>query len=98
MPIQTRFQPYPLDYALICQHQINGHGMHMNVVQMLQKFVVQQVGQEKLICYPSHPQHPWQIVIPSSLLENMIMWYQHVLNHVGMTRLYETIGTHFYHS
>jgi hypothetical protein len=43
--------PYPLDYALIHQHQMNDHGLHMNVVQMLQKFVVQQVGQEQLICY-----------------------------------------------
>ena len=64
--------PYPLDYALIRQHQINDHGMHMNVIQMPQKFVVQQVGQEQLICYRSHPQHPWRIVIPSSLLDNVI--------------------------
>jgi hypothetical protein len=30
----------------------------MNVVQMPQKFVVQQVGQEQLICDRSHPQRP----------------------------------------
>lgn len=43
--------PYPLDYALFCQCQINDHELNMNVVQMPQKFVVQQVGQEQLICY-----------------------------------------------
>jgi len=90
--------PYPLDYALIRQHQINDHGMHMNVVQMPQKYVMQQIGQEQLVCYRSHPQRPWRIVIPSTLLDNVIAWYHHVLNHVGMTRLFETIGTHFYHS
>jgi RNase H-like domain found in reverse transcriptase len=34
----------------------------------------------------------WQICIPSASLNNIINWYHTVLNHTGMTRLYETMA------
>jgi transposase InsO family protein len=39
----------------------------------------------------------WRIAIPTTLLIPIIKWYHIMLSHVGMTRLYGTIATHFYH-
>ena len=40
---------------------------------------------------------PWQIVIPETLIDPIIIWYHKILSHVGMTRLYNTISVHFNH-
>jgi transposase InsO family protein len=39
----------------------------------------------------------WQICIPDASLNNIILWYHMVLNHTGMTRLHDTMATHFHH-
>ena len=51
-----------------------------------------------LICYVMTRGEPWHIVIPETLLDSIISWYHQILSHIGMTRLYNTISVHFYHS
>ena len=51
-----------------------------------------------LICYVTILDISWCIVIPETLLNPIILWYHKILSHIGMTRLYNTISVHFYHS
>ena len=50
-----------------------------------------------LICCIAVLGIPWQIVIPETLIDRIIIWYHKILSHVRMTRLYNTILVHFYH-
>ena len=51
-----------------------------------------------LICYVTILDTPGHIVIPETLLDPIILWYHKILSHIGMTRLYNTISVHFYHT
>ncbi|KAG7369915.1 integrase core domain containing protein [Nitzschia inconspicua] len=42
------------------------------------------------------PQQDPRIVIPEALINDAIKWYHYVGGHVGSTRLYQTLSTHFY--
>jgi hypothetical protein len=50
----------------------------------------------QLIVYVRQGQ-PWRICIPEAQLNDLVAWYHEVLNHLGITRLCETIEQHFYH-
>jgi hypothetical protein len=41
-----------------------------------------------LACYIPAPDQPWKIYLPSSLLDDTILWYHLVLGHIGMCRKY----------
>jgi hypothetical protein len=43
------------------------------------------------------PTEAWKIATPTSVIDDLINWYHISLNHIGMTRLYETISTHFHY-
>ena len=60
-------------------------------------YPIMNFGKVQLMCYVSNPADAWRIAIPTQALYDIICWYHAVLNHVGMTRLYLTIATHFYH-
>jgi hypothetical protein len=38
----------------------------------------------------------WKIVMPETLIDPSIDWYHHVLGHVGMARLCQTLCAHFW--
>ena len=51
----------------------------------------------ELIVYIPTPGIPiWKICIPDEHLDETIKWYHQVLNHPGITRLYQTIYMNFY--
>jgi len=39
----------------------------------------------------------WKIALPDSLVSTIVKWYHAVLNHIGASRLYETISINFSH-
>ena len=39
----------------------------------------------------------WRIVIPASMINNIIWWYHLVLGHPGSQRLYDTINAQFFY-
>ena len=50
-----------------------------------------------MIGFLHKPTDTWHIAIPDTLLDPIITWYHHILSHIGITRLYNTIATHLYH-
>ena len=51
----------------------------------------------ELIGFLHKPTDTWHVAIPDTLLDPIITWYHHVLSHIGIRRLYNTISTHLYH-
>ncbi|KAG7345950.1 reverse transcriptase RNA-dependent DNA polymerase [Nitzschia inconspicua] len=49
----------------------------------------------EFVCKTDPEQDP-RIVIPEALINDAIKWYHHVGGHIGSTRLYQTLSTHFY--
>ncbi|KAG7345279.1 reverse transcriptase RNA-dependent DNA polymerase [Nitzschia inconspicua] len=49
----------------------------------------------QFVCKTDPEQDP-RIVIPEALVNDAIKWYHYVGGHVGSTRLYQTLSTHFY--
>ena len=88
---------FPLDYGLLRQEQFNDLSLQTARDANPIQYPIQDFGTVQLICYLSKPTAPWKIAIPTSLLTNIVRWYHCVLNHIGMTRLHQTINTHFYH-
>jgi hypothetical protein len=50
-----------------------------------------------VICYIPEPNTPWKICLPTTTLHNTVRWYHISLNHIGMTRTYDTLAMHLYH-
>ena len=95
-PEQTNI-PYPLNYVLLQQEQFNDHSLQLAREHNPQRYPIHALGNVQLMCYLPRNDDDWKIVIPSQCLTNIVHWYHDVLNHVGMTKLIDTIATHLYH-
>lgn len=87
---------FPLDYNIIAEHQTRDHELQQKLnVQpdLYQETVFQGIN---LICHLPQRNMTWKIVIPVTLLPQVIRWYHTVLGHVGIQRLYQTMSVHFY--
>lgn len=51
----------------------------------------------ELVCYRAVGQHNFKIMIPNTLLVDVVRWYHQLLNHPGAEKLENSIGTHFHH-
>ena len=87
---------YPLNYELLRQQQQQDVTLQADMQKRPQVFTVQPFDGVDLICYHT-PQKQWRIALPTAMLEHIVIWYHRVLNHCGMTRLYDSIATHLYH-
>ena len=89
--------PFPLDYGLLQTHQHANQGLLQHQQTDPNTFPMQSFGDNiNLICYVQ-PDQPWCIALPTDLLEPILNWYQRILNHIGITRLVDTINVHFFH-
>jgi transposase InsO family protein len=51
-----------------------------------------------IYCYSAVPGGPEKIILPDSLLKDIVRWYHLALGHCGITRLADTLRMHFHHS
>ena len=56
----------------------------------------QEMERYEVICYTSLETRQWKIVIPETLLPNVLRWYHLVLGHCGTQRLYDTVSLRFH--
>jgi hypothetical protein len=89
--------PFPLDYGLLAQQQHEDQALQQQHQNKPLIFPLKTLGQHQLICYQPELQTNWKIAIPTSMLHPIITWYHETLSHIGSTRLYQTINTHFAH-
>ena len=88
---------FPLYYPLLQQQQFKDLSLQNAHQQHLANFPIQDFSEVQLMCFVQNPGDSWKIAFFSQALNNIVCWYHQVLNHIGMTQLYLTITTHFYH-
>jgi hypothetical protein len=91
---------YPLDYRTILDYQTQDQTL-MATVATQPKLIMKQLSEElQLVCFSNSEgvaDDDWKIAIPDAMLDKLVNWYHLFLPHVGMTRLKNTMKTHFYH-
>jgi hypothetical protein len=89
---------FPLEYREIQQRQFADAELNALRQEKPYQFPMIDMGNNMhLICYQRLPTEAWKIAVPTSMIGSLINWYHITLNHIGMTRLYETIATHFHY-
>jgi len=86
-----------LDYQLLQHQQFDDLTLQHARATQPNSFPVHDFGPVHLICHIANANEAWKIVLPTQTLSNIVKWYHIVLNHMGITRLWLTISTHFYH-
>lgn len=88
----------PIEMLRIQQHQFEDEELNQRRQQQMQNFPVKEVQGRPVICYRQNTNAlpgEWKIAIPTSLIDDILHWYHHVLGHCGINRLYDTIRAHF---
>ena len=101
-PEITAAQPLPVDYVTIRQHQLQDAALLALPQTKPNLFQVQMFPTENpsipLVCYATPtPRGSFRIRIPDMLVAHTVNWYHLVLNHLGISRLYDTIAMHMMH-
>lgn len=95
-----RFQelPFPLHFPVLQQQQEQDLELLAKVQAQPQHFQQIPFGHNVVLhCYRRNPNDTPRICLPTAQLDNIIIWYHIVLTHAGITRLYDSMSTHFYH-
>ena len=97
-PVQNHMNAlYPLDYSKLSN--VQGMDQHLQdiVKEKPKQFKLIPRGDYEIIHRISDEAAPsWKIVIPVAHIDPVLEWFHRVLNHPGATRMYRTIGIHFY--
>ena len=90
--------PNPITISNIINHQARD----IPLQQMLRKdpdhFQHQDIQQKEVVVFLRDPndQQAWKIVIPDTLVKEVMQWYHLMLGHAGIERLVATVGTRFH--
>jgi transposase InsO family protein len=92
--------PCPVDYARLAKEQSKDSSLSQRLSTHANEYMrIQMDETTSLICRKQATEGaPWRICIPSASLDTIILWYHTVMNHTGISRLHDTIATHFYHA
>ena len=97
-PAVDEQHPFALDYDTIAQAQNEDAALLQSLASKPNQFGRFQMSDNaNLICYIPGPDLPVKICIPDALLNTIIHFYHLALNHIGITRLRDTIAQHFIH-
>ena len=87
----------PLDYRrLHYEQQLQPAIWNMPQLDPM-RYSYQQFNNQALVCYRPYQQHNYKIMLPTDSVGYIIHWFHEALNHVGGTRLHNTIASTFYH-
>ena len=97
-PVQNHMHSlYPMNFKKLEEVQLNDAQLLTICQQKPKKYKAIATGEYNLIHHLSDEQPPkWKIVIPVSHINPVLEWFHRVLNHPGATRMYRTMGIHFY--
>lgn len=90
----------PLELQWIQAHQFEDQQLNEMHQRNPERYPTKYINAIPLICYKysqDTPESEWKICIPTLLLNDVIVWYHHILGHAGQTRMYDSIRTLFYH-
>lgn len=97
-PVQNHMHAlYPMNFKQLEEVQMNDAHL-VNICQKKpNKYKAIATGEHQLIHHLSDENPPkWKIVIPVRHINPVLEWFHRVLNHPGATRMYRTMGIHFF--
>ena len=84
----------PLTSVNIRNHQRQDTHLYQAVLRFEKEYPIYEVSGVRIVCRRSDTSTAeWKIVIPSSLIHEVIHWYHIILGHCGIQRLYDTINS-----
>jgi hypothetical protein len=90
--------PFALDYQTIATAQDQDPELQQKLADKPQQYARIVMSHDvNVICYIPEPGTPWKICFPTAMLHNTVRWYHLSLNHIGMTRTYDTMSMHLHH-
>jgi hypothetical protein len=88
--------PFVFDYETIADAQTRDAKLQQLAQREPMKYIRQLLAPNMHVwCYISESNVPWKIFLPNELLESAIRWYHLTLDHIGGSRLWDTIRMHF---
>jgi transposase InsO family protein len=90
--------PFSMDYQTIADAQMRDAHLIQLAQEQPTRYAQQMLAPDiEVYCYTPQGNGPWKICIPTELLDGIVRWYHLALGHVGISRLYDTVATHFHH-
>jgi hypothetical protein len=90
--------PFALDYQTIVTAQDQDPELQQKLATKPHQYARTAMSNDvNVIGYIPEPNTPWRICLPTAMLHNTVRWYHLSLNHIGMTRTYDTMAIHLYH-
>jgi transposase InsO family protein len=90
----------PTDARWLQENQFDDLQLNHHRQQTPQHFPTKFLGGVSLIHFRNNPtddEDMWRIAIPTSLLEDLSVWFHRILGHAGQTRVYDTVRCRYYH-
>ena len=90
--------PNPVTTINIINHQAQDIQLQEQVQNDPDHYTHEEIHTFEVIVYiPNPTQHRiWKIVLPESIIQDVLCWYHVVLDHCGYQRLYNTIRARFH--
>ena len=86
----------PITITNIVNQQGSDLTLQQKIIQYADHNEHQEFQQFYVICCKATNDELWRIVIPESLAKDVLTWYNLVLGHCGMDRLYRTVSARFF--
>jgi Integrase zinc binding domain len=87
----------PVSYSDLSTAQVNQPGLQNLHILDPQQYSVQQFGNFQLLCHTKQNKVNWKIVIPDAVLPHIVTWYHTVLHHSGVSTVFCSLDSVFYH-
>ena len=90
--------PNPINMQNIRNHQQQDQNLLTTRQRNPIRYPIENISGVDVITYREEGVKPnqWKIVLPSTLINDVVKWYHHSLGHPGTTRLYDTIAKRFF--
>ena len=95
-----QYNDNPLIMINIANHQQNNPYLMQNAQVDLMHIPVKIINNVVIVCYHKQnkiPDNQWRIAIPPPMIDDIIRWYQLVLENPGSQQLYDTINARFFY-
>jgi transposase InsO family protein len=91
----------PVDVQWMQQHQFDDQQLNAQRQNSPLHYPIHNVMDVPLIHFRHDPtdndELRWKIAIPTTLLDDLIRWFHHILGHAGETRVYDSVRTRYHH-
>jgi len=85
----------PITITNIVNHQSKDIELMKLIIRDSDHYMQETIHRHEVIVYSKEADRNWKIVIPNSLVKDVMSWYHTILGHAGIEKLVNTIGARF---